>query len=201
MFFWFFGCFSLNLDFSSSFFCKEAFASIVWLAWVVVSCGLASSHFDDFPVSFRSVPICDPCLRAYLDLFGVAPVSSDFFPFLLIRYQNLGGHFGPEKKYLAPPPPNSRQTPSGPLATPHPLSWEKPPPLLACFNKKSTPPPLRPPLSPPPSRKKKKNIRNVHRGTNQNKSGKPKPADPFASPRVLKLPLLFLVACFAAALR
>ena len=53
---------------------------------------------------------------------------------------NLGGHFGPEKKYLAPPPPtfpNSTETPSRPLR-PFP-SWRTP--LSGIFNKKSTPSP------------------------------------------------------------
>ena len=40
---------------------------------------------------------------------------------------DLGGNFGPEKKYLAPPPPkNSPQTPSRPLDPPPPAR-ETPP--------------------------------------------------------------------------
>ena len=73
---------------------------------------------------------------------------------------NLGGNFGPEKKYLAPPPPpNSPQTP-GTLPAPCPPSparRETPPPGI--FNKESSPPPspsvsVPPPL--PPTEKNKK---------------------------------------------
>ena len=54
--------------------------------------------------------------------------------------ESLGGHFGPEKKYLAPPPkfPKSPQTPSRPLG-PSP-SWRTPPPP-GIFDKNRTPPP------------------------------------------------------------
>ena len=43
------------------------------------------------------------------------------WPGLRHRIASLGGHFGPEKKYLAPPPPrfpDSLQTPSRPLGPP-----------------------------------------------------------------------------------
>ena len=73
----------------------------------------------------------------------------------------LGGNFGPEKKYLSPPPPprNSPQAPSRPLALP--LLGDPPPGI---FNKKPTSPPswrLGLPL-PLLQAEKKKNIRNVH---------------------------------------
>ena len=67
----------------------------------------------------------------------------------------LGGHFGPEKKYLGRPPQNSPQTPSRPLPPPSPLVGEPPPPLV--FSIKTDPRPFlapRTPPSPPPSRKK-----------------------------------------------
>ena len=77
----------------------------------------------------------------------------------------LGGHFGPEKKYLAPPPPkfpNSLQTPSRPLGP----SPRTPPPLLGFSIKTKPPPPLGDMESPLPfpeqKNKKIKNIRNVH---------------------------------------
>ena len=44
----------------------------------------------------------------------------------------LGGNFGPEKKYLAPPPPNSAQTPS--RSPPLPRPGDPPPPLPGIFN-------------------------------------------------------------------
>ena len=75
--------------------------------------------------------------------------------------QNLGGHFGPDKKIFSPPPPpNSpirRRHPPGPSAPP-PLG-EAPPPLLG-DSIKITPPPSRHlglPL-PPPRAEKIKNI-------------------------------------------
>ena len=76
----------------------------------------------------------------------------------------LGGHFGPEKKYLAPPPPSPQAFPRH-LPSPAPPSRESPPPSL-CFLFK--PAPLAAssdasPFPPPQNRKKKqKNIRNVH---------------------------------------
>ena len=73
----------------------------------------------------------------------------------------LGGRFGPEKKYLAPPPkfPNSPQRPSRPLSPSR--SWRA---LLGLSIKIDTPPSrrLRLPLPPPRAKKKKFNIRNVH---------------------------------------
>ena len=56
---------------------------------------------------------------------------------LAIKGRKLGGHFGPEKKYLPPPPKNSpirRRHPPGPSAPPGPPpSWD--------FQSKSDPPP------------------------------------------------------------
>ena len=88
-----------------------------------------------------------------------------FFPHVTLprnRLTNpyLGGHFGPEKKYLVPPPklPKSAQTPSRPLGP----SW-RPPPLVG-FSIKNLPPPLPAPSDSPfpvPQQKKIKNIRNV----------------------------------------
>ena len=76
--------------------------------------------------------------------------------------QILGGRFGPEKKYLAPPPPKKFPADTLP-ATPPPLCWENAP-LLAVFNKNRRPPPpgTSPPPFPSPEQKKIKNIRNVH---------------------------------------
>ena len=75
-----------------------------------------------------------------------------------------GGNLGPEKKYLAPPPPpNSPRTPSRPLASPPPLGRPHPPPGI--FNKKSDRLPswrLGLPLPLPGAEKKLKNIRKVH---------------------------------------
>ena len=51
----------------------------------------------------------------------------------------LGGHFGPEKKYLAPPPPNS-QIRCRHLPAPRPLPFWRPPPSWD-FHKKIEPPP------------------------------------------------------------
>ena len=79
----------------------------------------------------------------------------------------LGGHFGPEKKYLAPPPPkfpNSPQTPSRPLGPSRPGT--PPPPGIFNKNQPTKPPPPPPGASnylfPLPEQKKRKNIRNVH---------------------------------------
>ena len=71
--------------------------------------------------------------------------------------------FGPEKKYLAPPPrqfPNSLQTPSRPL-DPSP-SWRPP---SWDFQLKATPPPPRTPPSPSASRKNKKHPKRPARGS------------------------------------
>ena len=83
-------------------------------------------------------------------------------PCLIIYY--LGGHFGPPKKYLAPPPKNP-QFAADTLLTPWPL-LETPPPLE--FSIKNLHPPPPPPLPaasdspfPLPEQKKIKNIRNV----------------------------------------
>ena len=73
------------------------------------------------------------------------------------RNTKLGGHFGPEQKYLAPPPPQLPcRHPPGPLRSP-PARGRPPPPVI--FNKnRPAPPSLSPrtPPSPPPSRKNKK---------------------------------------------
>ena len=65
---------------------------------------------------------------------------------------NLSGNFGPEKKYLAPPP----QIPKHPPGRSPPCPPRPPPPGI--FNKKSSPPTPAPrtPPSPPPNRKKLK---------------------------------------------
>ena len=76
--------------------------------------------------------------------------------------KRLGGNFGPEKKYLAPPPPKFPAN-TLPASRPPPPPTREPPSLLK-FSIKKSPPPLpapRTPPSPPPSRKIK-NIRNVH---------------------------------------
>ena len=55
----------------------------------------------------------------------------------------LGGNFGPEEKYLAPPPPkNSPQTPPGPQHPPSPLPEKEGPPPSWDFQ--WTPPPFFP---------------------------------------------------------
>ena len=67
----------------------------------------------------------------------------------------LGGHFGPEKKYLAPPPPH-RHSP-GTLPPPAPPPRKPPPPPSASYL--NWPPPGRLlgrlPLSPAPEQEKK----------------------------------------------
>ena len=68
----------------------------------------------------------------------------------------LGGHFGPEKKYLAPPPPPKF------LADSLPALWETPPGSVKKKNRQHPILSPRSPPCPPPSRKKIKNIRNVH---------------------------------------
>ena len=76
--------------------------------------------------------------------FGAQKVT---FPALLRLFTKLGGHFGPEKKYLAHPP--------GPLAPP-PSPGDPPPPPGIFQQKTDHPPSLSPrtPPSPPLSRKK-----------------------------------------------
>ena len=81
----------------------------------------------------------------------------------------LGGAFRPQKKTFTPPPPNSLQTPSRPLAPPGPSPPPPPgrppaPPPPGIFNEKPTPAPswrLGLPL-PFPRSDKIKNIRNVY---------------------------------------
>ena len=69
---------------------------------------------------------------------------------------HLGGNFGPEKKYLAPPQKKkSPQTPSRPLDPPPPNCPAEPPPL-GIFNKNRPPPPPLPAPRTSPSRKNKK---------------------------------------------
>ena len=111
--------------------------------------------------------------------------SLTFFSFLLtvgvfVYSWKLGGHFGPEKKYLAPPPPKTfLETASWP---PPPISWETPPPGI--FNNKPTPAPswrLGLPF-PAPEQKKIKNIRNVHQ---RNVSKKTLTGSKEASPNLL----------------
>ena len=73
------------------------------------------------------------------------------------RNHNLGGNFGPEKKYLAPPPPQIPKFPSNTLPAPPPPTRRGDPPPLLGFSMKNLPPPLRPlglPFPTPPSRKK-----------------------------------------------
>ena len=67
----------------------------------------------------------------------------------------LGGHFGPQKKYLAPPP--SPQTFPRRTSLSRTVSSDNPPPS-------PRPPPRTPPPFPPPRNRKKKKIRNVHQG-------------------------------------
>ena len=63
-----------------------------------------------------------------------------------------GGHFGPEKKYLAPPPPN---LPTRCRHPPGPSRPEDPPPGI--FNRKPNPPPPGASHSPLPLPKQKHN--------------------------------------------
>ena len=88
------------------------------------------------------------------------PISWKSLPYAL-----LGGHFGPEKTYLAhPAPPNLpiRCThPPGPSAPP---VLETPPPPRLFSIKNRSPSPLPAPQTPPspsPSRKKKRNVHQV----------------------------------------
>ena len=46
---------------------------------------------SDFPVFFRFVPICVPCLREYPDLFRFVLICSVFFRFVPICFQNKSG--------------------------------------------------------------------------------------------------------------
>ena len=83
------------------------------------------------------------------------------------RFTSLGGHFGPEKKYLAPPPPPIPQFAADTLPPPRPSPSWRPPPLVEFSIKNRPPPHLPAPRSPPfpsPEQKKIKNIRNVHQG-------------------------------------
>ena len=69
----------------------------------------------------------------------------------------LGGHFGPEKKYLAPAPPKNPQFAADTLPAPRPLLGDLP--ALLGFSIKNRPPPSRRPRTPPspsPSQKNKK---------------------------------------------
>ena len=88
-----------------------------------------------------------------------------FFCLMVVPPTSLGGHFGPEKQKISPPPPKNsplhRRHPPGHSA---PLRAGDPPPGI--FNKRSTPAPPPPrclgfPV-PLPEQKKIKNIRNVH---------------------------------------
>ena len=73
-----------------------------------------------------------------------------WFPWNLL----LGGHFGPEKKYLAPPPPKKNpQFAADTLPAPRPL-LENPPPLLGFSIKILTPAPLPAALDSPRAEKK-----------------------------------------------
>ena len=65
----------------------------------------------------------------------------------------LGGHFGPEQKYLAPPPPPHRLS-LGALSPSRASSSETPP--LPLFFIETAPPPRPPPRTPPPQNRKNK---------------------------------------------
>ena len=67
---------------------------------------------------------------------------------------NLGGHFGPEKKYLAPPPPHKHCPGALPSPAPQP---RKPPPLPLFFLKAAPPGHLLERLFPFPRRRTEKN--------------------------------------------
>ena len=97
--------------------------------------------------------------------FSLTVISVSLSPFLSLSislHLSAWWTFRPEKKYLAPPPPQipirCRHAPS--LSAPP--SLETPPPGI--FNKSQTPPFLAPrtPPSPPRPGKKIKNIRDVH---------------------------------------
>ena len=76
---------------------------------------------------------------------------------------NLGGHFGPESKYLDPPPKDSqlrRRHPPGPSP-----SWNPTPPGIFNKNRSAPPPPgASDSPFPLPEQNKLKNVRNVHQG-------------------------------------
>ena len=84
----------------------------------------------------------------------------------MLRHQ-LGGHFGPEKKNLAPPPQKIPKFAAGTLPAPRP-SRPSPPPPPGIFNQKPIPHPPGASDSPfpLPEQKKIKNIRNVHQAKN-----------------------------------
>ena len=88
---------------------------------------------------------------------------SHFFAWFRM-FSTLGGNFGPEKKYLAPPP----QFPANTLPAPRPPGPHPPgrPPPLGFSIKISPPDPPGASDSafPSPEQKKIKNIRNVHQG-------------------------------------
>ena len=66
-----------------------------------------------------------------------APRNCRFLSLVVVELVlNLGGNFGPEKKYLPSPPPISRKNPPGRVPPPPPPARETPPPRI--FNKKSS---------------------------------------------------------------
>ena len=96
---------------------------------------------------------------AKLDQCRSWPSMIHFAVFCLLA--KLGGHFGPEKKYLAPPPHPHRHSPDAPLFSAPPPRITLPP-LYFCSNRPPRPTPRTPPPFPPPRKRKKiKNIRNV----------------------------------------
>ena len=98
--------------------------------------------------------LSDLAFQACISFYSVLDKSGASM-FLPCWIKMLGGHFGPEKKYLTPPPPKFAADPlPGPLA--HPPPFERPP-LCLDFQLKPTTPPL--PVAPDfhfPSPKQKK---------------------------------------------
>ena len=102
-----------------------------------------------------------PKKKTHKQIFGTHPVpgQSRKFVYVYVFFLSL------KKIILTPPPPqNSPQTPSRPLAHPPPF-WERPPPP-GIFNEKPTPPPSWRLGLPLPFPRSEKNIRNVHQVCN-----------------------------------
>ena len=105
---------------------------------------------SDFPVF---LPICSDLRSLFSGIPRFVPIYFELFRLFRFVFKtnqnNLGGRFGPRKKYLAPPPqfPNSPQTPSCPLDPPPPGD----PPIVELSIKNRPPAPQTPP---PRSRKK-----------------------------------------------
>ena len=118
--------------------------------------GISASDTKNVPPPSRQTPP-HPCAPP-------PPPSRKRPPPAIFDEDQLGGHFGPEKMFFAPPlplnSPTHRRHPPSPSTPP---VLEGPPPGI--LNENRCPHPLPAPWTPPsalPEQKKIKNIRNVH---------------------------------------